>query len=806
MRTLFYLFLLLCPSLAFSQKIIKTHEFCGKKHSLFSPHTLNLTDGRSDSIDILRTDIRLNLLNLPQVSASCSLSLIAKLAGISTLRVDLEELEVDSVQTAAGTDLPFSHIGSALYIDFPQALSTTDTSKVHIYYRGIPPTDQSGWGGYYNSGNYTFNLGVGFDADPHSFGRAWFPCFDNFVERSAFDVTILSQTGRRGYSNGALVADMDIPGGVLQSWEISEPIPSYLACFASGPYTSFKRSYLALNGPIPVEIAAAVADTNRVRNTFQNLPQAIEVFEDWFGPYQWNKIGYSLVPFNMGAMEHATNVAIGRSFIDGSLNFETLWAHELGHMWWGDLATCSTAEDMWLNEGWASFCEHLFTEKVYGQTAYRNAVRANHLSILQEAHIQESGYRAVSGLPHSLTYGLHVYNKGASVAHNLRGYLGDSLFRVGCKQALNNTQFTHWSSADLRDKMEAATGQDLHDFFNDWVFAGGYPDFSIDSTQYFFSPVDGPLLVRVFVKQKLRGAPHFHQNVPLEFSFLMSNGQYQYRSGIVSGENTTLEFFFSPWGQTPRQIFVNTNVKILQARSEGEKMLKAAGTTNFADAKFNLTVNNLGADSVFFRVEHHFASPDNAGANPNGYLLSNRYWSVYYQPYFSQGFDAQAIVFYDGRGQGDQLDKELFAATSNSEDSLLLLYRPGAGHPWQEWPTYTKITIGSANDAYGQLRPTQLLPGEYTIGKGVSTLATKTPNPLGKIRVSPNPSRSQVRVLADELFESATLISTDGKTEKVWSFAPSHEAVLDLSGYPSGQYWILLSGKKGSAVCPVAKQ
>ena len=77
---------------------------------------------------------------------------------------------------------------------------------------------------------------------------------------------------------------------------------------------------------------------------------------------------------------------------------------------------------------------------------------------------------------------------------------------------------------------------------------------------------------------------------------------------------------------------------------------------------------------------------------------------------------------------------------------------------------------------------------------------------MGKIRVSPNPSRSQVRVLADELFESATLISTDGKTEKVWSFAPSHEAVLDLSGYPSGQYWILLSGKKGSAVCPVAKQ
>jgi aminopeptidase N len=77
----------------------------------------------------------------------------------------------------------------------------------------------------------------------------------------------------------------------LHRWELEESIPSYLACFASGPYTSFKRSFPGVNGPIPVEIAAAPADTNKVKSTFVNLPKAIEVFEDWFGPYQWNKIG-----------------------------------------------------------------------------------------------------------------------------------------------------------------------------------------------------------------------------------------------------------------------------------------------------------------------------------------------------------------------------------------------------------------------------------------------------------------------------------------------------------------------------------
>ncbi|MFN0034207.1 MAG: M1 family metallopeptidase [Saprospiraceae bacterium] len=798
---------LLFPLSLFSQKMLESHEWCAKKHTSPSPKKLLLEDGRSDSIDIIRTDITLDLLNAPQVKAKSGLTVWAKVAGVNSIHLDLEGLTVDSVRSVSGATLPFAHVGNALHINFPQPLPTNNQSYFYVHYHGIPPTDASGWGGYYNLSGYTFVLGVGFAADPHSYGRSWFPCFDNFVERCAFGVTILTPTGKLGYSNGMLTQEENIPGGISRYWEIAEPIPSYLACFSAGPYTSFKRTYPGEAGPIPVEIAAAPADTIKVRNTFINLPKAIEVFEDWFGPYRWNKIGYSLVPFNSGAMEHATNIAIGRAFVDGSLNYETLWAHELGHMWWGDLATCSTAEDMWLNEGWASYCEHLFTEKVYGQTAFRNAVRANHLNVLQNAHISEGGYRAVSGLPHSLTYGTHVYSKGASVAHNLRGYLGDTLFRAGCRAALGNTNFDDWSSAELRDKLEAATGKGLHDFFDDWVFAGGYPDYSVDSVKYIYSPIDAPTVARVFVKQKLRGAPHFHHNVPLEFTFLMNDGQRQHHIATVGGENSVVEFQFPAWGPTPEKVFVNTNLKILQARSEGEKMLKTTGGHNFTEAKFNLTVNALGADSALFRVEHHFAAPDNAGANPHGYALSNRYWSVLAAGHsFPAGFDAQATLLYDGRGQADQLDTELFAATSPSEDSVLLLYRPGAGHPWQEWPTYTKMTLGSATDKWGQLRPTQLIPGEYTIGKGASTVAIKEPNPLGKITVAPNPTNGKVNVRAGKTFENATLVSADGHTEKVWSFAPTAEAEFDLSAFPPGQYWLLLGGKKGGAICPVMKQ
>ncbi len=262
--------------------------------------------------------------------------------------------------------------------------------------------DGSGWGGVYNQNGYFYNLGVGFEADPHSFGRAWFPCFDNFVERCSFEFVDRFQCQQTsllqrcvGQRNGTAQCRID-----PRFWKLDEAIPSYLACFATGPYTSFKRNYAGINGLIPVEIAAAPADTNKVAATFQHLPQAITAFEHWFGPFRWNKIGYSLVPFNSGAMEHATNIAIMRSAIDGTLGQETLWAHELSHHWWGDLATCTTPEDMWLNEGWAVYAEHLFTEWVYGETAYKKAVRDNFLTVLQNTHVNEGGYRAVSGLPH----------------------------------------------------------------------------------------------------------------------------------------------------------------------------------------------------------------------------------------------------------------------------------------------------------------------------------------------------------------------------------------------------------------------
>ncbi|MEM9025246.1 MAG: M1 family metallopeptidase, partial [Bacteroidota bacterium] len=327
-----------------------------------------------------------------------------------------------------------------------------------------------------------FNLGVGFDANPHNYGRVWFPCFDNFVERATYDLFFTTSNGRVATSNGALIAEQDLGNGLLQRhWRMDEAIPTYLTCVAVSNYATVAQTFNGINGPVPIRLYAPAGDTNAVKNSFQNLPDALEAFETAFGPHRWNKVGYSMVPFGSGAMEHASNIAYPLSAANGSLAQETLMAHELAHSWWGNLVTCETAGDMWINEGMASFLELVFLEHVYGRDRYISTVNSDHLSLLRYAHHQEGGFRSLTNMPHEYTYGDHTYVKGSIVAHTLRGYMGDAQFYPALRTFLDNNQYQSVNATQLRDELSATSGMDLTDFFDGWVLNGGWPHFAIDS-------------------------------------------------------------------------------------------------------------------------------------------------------------------------------------------------------------------------------------------------------------------------------------------------------------------------------------
>ncbi len=223
-----------------------------------------------------------------------------------------------------GTSAIFSYASPSIELLLPPLVN--DTFKVTVFYSGTPKPDAQ-WGGFYFTGEYAFNLGVGFAADPHNFGRAWFPCFDNFTDRALYYTNITVDSGFKAYANGYLTEILN-NGNATQTfkWTMDEAIPTYLASVAIAQYEEVTMN---VNG-IPVILTSLASDTSNLRSSFENLPACIERYEQVYGSHTFDRIGFNCVPFNSGAMEHATNIAYPLYAIaGGSKSSETLYAHEL---------------------------------------------------------------------------------------------------------------------------------------------------------------------------------------------------------------------------------------------------------------------------------------------------------------------------------------------------------------------------------------------------------------------------------------------------------------------------------------------
>jgi len=724
---------------------------------------------RSDTFDILKYTINLEIGNSATnlLKGNAQVRFAPKMNGRNYIRLDLLRLTVDSVKENS-TLLTRTYNDTVLKVNFTAPKNTTDTSVITIYYHGVPQIDATGWGGFYfdntQGAEYAYNLGVGFGASPHNYGRTWFPCFDNFVERSKYEFNITCDSTRRSYCNGQLISDVVTGANRTRKWVLNEQIPSYLASVAVAAYTQVNWSANTLTGVKPVILAAVSSDTSAMKTGFVHLLNCIQGFENDYGPYRWNRFGYCLVPFSSGAMEHATNISYPRAFI-GNLNYEAdLMAHELSHHWWGDVVTCETQEDMWINEGMATFSSYLFLEWQYGKARYLNSVKTEHDNLLHYLHKTEGGFRAISGVPHDLTYGDHVYKKGADVAHTLRGYMGDSAFFAGAKYTQQHNAFQSLNSLQFRDLMQAGSGQSLSDFYNNWVLSGGWPHFAIDSVRYISQP-GGTYQAVISIKQKLFGAPSLYNNVPLEVAFFQSNWNKTVRRVVMSGAtgNFTITLPFLPVYHA-----LNYDSKISDASSHEAKTVKATGAITWTLGKVYTQVLNKGADSSLIRIVHNYVKPDPFKSNAQGHKLSSQhFWKV--EGILSPGFVSKIRFNYDGNknlsGTYAYLDT---LNTIVNADSIRVFYRKDAADDWQIVRSFHKVN-STLRTGYIELDTLKL--GEYTFGNhGDTTIALsigqQTKNPL-KVSVFPNPARHICTIALSEAPAKdcfLTLMSVDGKT------------------------------------------
>ncbi len=722
---------------------------------------------RSDTLDVVHYDIDLNMtqISTQNISGSCEITLVSLMDNVDHVTLDLTALTVDSVKVG-NLNTTFSHLGDKLTVNLPQDLQTSNEVTLKVYYHGIPTQDTT-WGGFYFNSGYAFNLGVAFDAQPHNFGRVWFPCFDNFVERSKFDFHVLTNFGKTAYCNG-IRQSLEVVGtdSLLTHWAIQEEIPTYLACVAVGNYTEALSSFPSIQGmDIPIYLIAQANDTTDMKNSMVNLNNCLMGFENRFGPYLWSKVGYCAVPFNGGAMEHATSIAYPLFAIDGTLAYETLYAHELSHHWFGDLVTCRNADDMWLNEGWARYCEAIFTENLYGQNEFINYVRDNHKDVLFNAHRDDGGRYPVSGVPSQITYGSHVYNKGADVAHSLRGYMGDEAFFEGLRYYLDFYAFDDVSSADLRDAMQLYTPADLNSFFENWVFNVGFTECRVDHLS-----VSGNT-AQIEISQYGHYAPELYTNLPLKLTLLDANGATESYQAMVSGSGLS-QTVTLPNGFVPVAAFLNDDDKVSLAVLGEQRIISSVGSNDFDFAEMDIDINSLGGnDSLFLRIENHFAQADPYSSTPEYYISSDRWWNVVFAD--NPEIDIDATIRYYGGSTGSQYIDPLFFQylqdNNLNESGILLFYRPDGLSEWEIWGDYNLVTAPGLTNWLGRIDINGIKPGHYAwgvpmgninVGETISGVVRITNGNEG-IRISNGNNRGQAEVFSatGELVAKADVVN-----------------------------------------------
>lgn len=748
---------------------------------------------RSDTFNIFKYWIDLEIGNTTNkfIKGSTKIKFAAKQNNKTFIRFDLLKLVVDSIKEGTAL-LTYTYNDTILKINFLAPKNINDTAWISVYYHGLPQGDASGWGGFYfdNTGGaeYAYNLGVGFAANPHNYGRVWFPCFDNFVERSRYEFAIKSDTVRRAYCNGYLLSDVVTLPNRTRTWVMNDEIPTYLASVAVAKYSQVNWNVNTINGPRPITLAAVSGDTTAMKTAFVNLPNCITGFENYFGPYIWNRFGYCGVPFNSGAMEHATNISYPRATF-GSLAYEAeLMAHELSHHWWGDQITCETKEDMWINEGMASYSAFLFKEWQYGYPNYLTAIRSQHDVLLKQLHHKEGGFRAISGIPHNLTYGDHVYKKGSDVAHNLRTYLGDAAFFTALKYVLTQKTNQSINSAQMRDLMQISSGKNLSDFFNNWVFNGGWPHFAIDSVRI-INQSAANCTVSIGVKQKLYGAPSLFNNVPLEVSFFKPDWSRSTQSFTYSGAAQQFTFALN---FIPVSTILNYDSKIGDATGAETKTFKTVTSQNFSMARMRMIISNTGTDSNFVRLAHNFVKPDPFKSNPSNAVLSNQhYWKV--DGIWSTGFVSKARFSYDGTNNyGSTYGYLDTLLTQVSGDSICVYYRKDAGDDWEMVKPYSHVQTSTKT---GFVEIDTLKIGEYSFGKigdttsiGVKEYARDN----NQISLYPNPAKRFVNVDLSQMkhfYNKLEVINAEGK--EVYSALVSEKKIrLNTEQFAKGVYLV----------------
>lgn len=403
------------------------------------------------------------------------------------MQIDLQQpLEIDSI-LFFGKSLTFSRQDNIALVQMPDSLQSSLRQEffISIYYHGKPreakrPPWDGGWIWSKDAeGRPWMSVacqGLG--------ASVWYPCKEHQSDEpdEGASLTIITPNELMGVGNGRLISTIEKEGKSMHRWEVRNPINNYNIVPYIGAYVNFEESYIGEDGKLGLSYWVMDYNLEKARSQFKQVPEMLQCFEYWLGPYPFYEDGFKLVESPHLGMEHQSGIAYGNKFLNGYMGrdlsgsgwgnqWDFIIIHESGHEWFGNNITTKDIADMWVHEGFTNYTETLFTQCKSGKEA-------------AEAYAQGIRRNIVNDKPIIGPYGVNtrgsgdMYYKGSAMIHTLRAMMNnDSLFRQMLR-GLNKTFFHQTVTGKQVEQymlQNSGFGEKLQPFFEQYLETTAVP-------------------------------------------------------------------------------------------------------------------------------------------------------------------------------------------------------------------------------------------------------------------------------------------------------------------------------------------
>jgi len=496
------------------------------------------------------------------VAGSATLDFTRSDPAASELALDAVGFTVESVRVDVGkgfVDNDFSYDGDTLLV---RGLAGANAGKVEVRYRATP-----------RRGIYFLAPDAKVKDRPRQVwtqcqdedARHWIPCHDKPHVKMTTELRVSVPNGFVALSNGELI-ERETPAGKkpwLYHFRLDKPHPSYLLTLVAGNFAIVedRDAVLESGAKVPIFYYVPPARKKDTARSFGETPRMIELFSRITGvPFPWQRYSQIVVSdFIFGGMENTTATTMyehvlldERAVADISSN--DLVAHELAHQWFGDFVTCRDWSHAWLNEGFATFMEHVEREDRLGRDEYDFGVSFDNDTYLHEASARYARPIVCRDYAEPIDlFDRHLYEKGGLVLHMLRRELGDEIFWAGVRDYLSSHAYGIVETNDLQRALEKVSGRSLERFFDSWVYRPGHPDLKVK-----VSWDDGLLSVSAKQAQKLGDTALFHFELDLEIG-LRSGEVTRHQKSVSSASDT----FVVQLAERPAYVAFDPDLRVL---------------------------------------------------------------------------------------------------------------------------------------------------------------------------------------------------------------------------------------------------